>query len=365
MEQGGVESVVCDLNRALVARGWESVVVSRGGRLAPLIGAAGGRHVEMDLKSKNPFTYFLRAGRLRRLVETERPDIVCAHSRVPAWLAVRALCGLSIPWITYAHGANSVSRYSRIMTAGDLVIAPSRFISEFLQASYGTDPSRIRVIPNAVDAARFNPAAVDASFAGSLRTKWNVAGCKVVMAVGRITPVKGLDTLIGAFARLALPDARLVIVGSADSSHAGYERSLRELAASLGLSGRVVFAGGSDRIPECLSIADVVVSSNVRKPESFGLSAAEAMAMGKPVVAKGFGGVAEVVVHGKTGLLVPPDAPDPECAFAEAMSSALAGLPGADAESIRQSAVSRFDFGIMSENTVSAYETAMRKKEKR
>ena len=365
MEQGGVESVVCDLNRALAARGWESVVVSRGGRLVERIVRDGGRHVAMDLKSKNPLTYFARARALRRILEAERPDVVCAHSRVPAWLFVGAARGLGQKWITYAHGANSVSRYSKVMTAGDLVVAPSRFISDFLQRSYGTDPAKIRVIPNAVDTVRFDPAAVDRGVADALREKWGVAGRRVVMAVGRITPVKGLDVLIDAFSRLGLSDAALVVVGSADADHAGYERRLRSLAESLGVGGRVVFAGAQDRVPECLSLADVVVSSNVRKPESFGLSAAEAMAMGKPVVAKGFGGMAEVVEAGKTGVLVPADSPDFAAAFAAAIGDVLADPGRFDAKTLRSSVVSRFNFDIMSDNTVSAYESAIREGNRR
>ena len=116
MEQGGVERGVVEVNRALSAFGWENVVVSAGGRLAEQIVADGGRHVTLDVKSKNPLTYFFRAAKLRRLLEAERPDVVCAHSRVPAWLFVWANRTLGLPWISFAHGANSVSWYSAVMT---------------------------------------------------------------------------------------------------------------------------------------------------------------------------------------------------------------------------------------------------------
>ena len=86
MEQGGVERGVVEVNRALVAAGWENVVVSAGGRLVRQIESDGGRHILMDVKSKNPLTYFWRAWTLRRILEAERPDVGCAHSRVPAWL---------------------------------------------------------------------------------------------------------------------------------------------------------------------------------------------------------------------------------------------------------------------------------------
>ena len=285
LEQGGVETVVCDLVCAL--KDCESVVVSKGGRLVGRIEAAGGRHVAMDLKSKNPLTYFQRAWKLRRILCVEKPDLVCVHSRVPAWLFVWANRGLGFKWITYAHGANSVSRYSEVMTKGDLVITPSRFLADYLNVNYGTSESKIRVIPNSVDAARFDPANLDRAFIAEKRREWGVReGDRVLMAIGRITPVKGLDGLI----RTTPAEVKLVIVGGADRHHLDYERRLRKMAGA-----NVVFAGPQEKIPECISIADEIVSANTTKPETFGLSVIEAYAMNKPVRAKRFGGVAEVM----------------------------------------------------------------------
>ena len=135
LEQGGVESVVLALNRAVVGHDWESVVVSRGGRLAERLVSDGGRHVALNVKSKNPLTYFSRAWKLRRVLKAEKPDLVCVHSRVPAWLFVWANRGLGLKWISYAHGAHSVSRYSAVMTKGDLVVTPSRFLADYLKAN--------------------------------------------------------------------------------------------------------------------------------------------------------------------------------------------------------------------------------------
>ena len=335
LEQGGVERVVCDLNRALVRAGWRSVVVSRGGRLAARVCAEGGAHVALDLKSKNPLTALARAWQLRRALrawagadgrggaEPER-ILVCAHSRVPAWLFVLArrmdsLLGpfrrpvlSSFPFLTYAHGANSVSRYSAVMTAGDRVIVPSQFLADYLMANYGRDSlaGKIRVIRPAVDFARFDPANLDGDFVAAKRREWRLGpDDRVVMAVGRLTPVKGFDHLIRDLAgrldvapdagwgdALRAPRTKLVIVGEADRDKADYARGLKELAASLGVADRVVFAGGQTKIPECLSLADLVVSGNVSKPESFGLSVAEALAMDRPVrLLRRFGGAAEIL----------------------------------------------------------------------
>ena len=314
MEQGGVESVVCDLNRVVVEAGWRSVVVSRGGRLVERIVVDGGRHVALDLKSKNPLSYFSRAHKLRRQLSrlaAEDPKIlVCAHSRVPAWLFVWANRALGLKWITYAHGANSVSRYSAVMTLGDRVVAPSKFLADFLIANYGKgrrkseertseEPlvKRLRVISPCVDLARFDPERLDTAFVDERRREWGIVpGARVVMSVGRISPVKGFDNVIRDFAASATPESQLVIVGGADARHAGHLAELKALAALLGVEGRVVFAGAQTKIPECLSLADEVVVGNTSKPESFGLSVVEALAMRKPVrLLREFGGAAEIV----------------------------------------------------------------------
>ena len=300
LEQGGVESVVCGLVRAI--GGCESVVISKGGRLVGRVEAAGGRHIALDLKSKNPLAYFTRAWKLRRILRAERPDLVCAHSRVPAWLFVWANRGLGIRWITYAHGANSVSRYSEVMTKGDFIVTPSRFLADYLKANYGTPEAKIRVIPNSVDFRRFDPDNLDQAFIAEKRREWGIReGDHVVMAIGRITPVKGLEELIRNFSTLtsgedAASPLKLVIVGGADKHHQKYLDSLKKLAKDLRReTGDVIFAGGQSKIPECISIADEVVSANTTKPETFGLSVVEAYAMNKPVRAKRFGGVAEVM----------------------------------------------------------------------
>ena len=297
LEQGGVESVVCDLVRCFRDQ-VQSVVVSKGGRLVGRVEAAGGRHVALDLKSKNPLSYFIRAWELRKILRAEKPDLVCVHSRVPAWLFIWANRTLGLKWISYAHGANSVSRYSEVMTKGDLVIVPSRFLADYLRANYKITDAKIRVIPNPVDTERFDPANLDAAFIAEKRREWGIReGDHVQMAVGRITPVKGLEGIIREFPGSG---SKFVIVGGAEKHHQKYFESLRKLAKDLRLEAenerRVIFAGSQEKIPECIAIADEIVSGNTTKPETFGLSVVEAYAMNKPVrVARRFGGIAEVM----------------------------------------------------------------------
>ena len=344
MEQGGVERGVVEMNRAIVAAGWENVVVSAGGRLADQIVADGGRHLALDVKSKNPLTYLSRAAKLRKLLLAERPDVVCAHSRVPAWLYLRAARGLGIPWITFAHGANSVSWYSKVMTRGDLTVTPSKYIADYLKAAYGIADEKLWIIPRAIDRERFDVGKLDRDFVAAKRAEWKTDGSFVVMGLGRITQLKGYDHLIRSVARLP-PEFKLVIVGEAEALRKDVEEDLKRLVTELGVQERVVFAGNQRKVAECLSIADVVVSSNVKKPEAFGRSMAEALAMGKPVVAKAFGGALDVVRDGIDGVLVRDDD------FAAAIRK-VAGMKFGD---LRTEALERFSFDKMVERSLAVY----------
>ena len=356
MEQGGVERGVVEMNRAIVGAGWENVVVSAGGRLADVVERDGGRHVALDVKSKNPLTYFSRAAKLRRLLEAERPDVVCAHSRVPAWLFRRAARGLGIPWITFAHGANSISPYSRVMTAGDLTVTPSRYVADYLKDAYGIAEEKLRVIPRAIERDRFDASRLDAAFMEAKRREWGVReGDKVVMAVGRITQLKGYDILIRSVS-LMPANYRLVLVGEAEDLRKGVEEGLRSLVKDLGLEERVVFAGNQQKVAECLSVADVAVSSNIRKPEAFGRSMAEALAMGRPVVAKAFGGALDIVEPGVNGELVKEGSP-------EEFASAVVKCATAKYGDIRTAALEKFSFERMVESSLAVYREVQKRGE--
>jgi glycosyltransferase involved in cell wall biosynthesis len=352
MEQGGVERGIVEMNRALIGAGHVNVVVSAGGRLTERLAADGARLVTLDVKSKNPLTFFARAAALRRALAEIRPDVVVAHSRVPAWLFVWANRTLHLPWITFAHGANSISRYSRIMTAGDLTVTPSRYIADYLKAAYGISEKKLRVIPRAIDRDRFDPARLDGAFLAEKRAAWRLDGRRVVMGLGRITQLKGYDTLIRATAllRQRVPNVLTVIVGEAEALRRDVEENLRALVRELALDDAVVFAGNQQKVAECLSLADVVVSANTRKPEAFGRSMAEALAMNRPVVATAFGGALDIVEDGVSGVRVPMDRATAE-GFAEAIERALARRWG----DLRTPALEKFSFERMVDRSLAVY----------
>ena len=354
MEQGGVERGIVEMNREIVAAGHVNYVVCAGGRLCDTLTKDGANVICCDIKSKNILTFFHRARELRKILEAVQPDAVVAHSRLPAWLFLRANRNLGIPWVSFAHGANSVSPYSRVMTKGSLVVTPSQYIADYLKQHYPAhvDPARIRVIPRAIDRERFDPARLDAAFVAAKREEWGLAGRYVVMGLGRITQLKGYDTLVAAASLLhgKIPSLKLVIVGEAEEKRRDVESALRSQVAALGMEEHVVFAGNQQKVAECLSLADVVASSNIKKPEAFGRSMAEALAMSKPVVATAFGGALEIVQDGVNGFLVPEANAD-----AQGFADAIYKVSQTKFGDLRTPAIEKFSFERMVAQSLAVY----------
>ena len=136
---GGVERGTIQIAAALHAAGHRALVVSGGGRLVPELLACGAEHIALGIGEK-------RIGSLRHIRALRRlfadVDIVHARSRLPAWLAHFALGqrarGTRPAWVTTVHGPYTVNRYSRIMVSGDVVIAISEYIRDYVLNHYPT-----------------------------------------------------------------------------------------------------------------------------------------------------------------------------------------------------------------------------------
>jgi D-inositol-3-phosphate glycosyltransferase len=195
-----------------------------------------------------------------------------------------------------------VDEEARIAAAADRVIVASDVERARLIRDYDSADARVAVIPCGVDTELFAPC--DPTEA---RTALGLGGGPLLLYVGRLEPIKGLDTLLGAVARLQARGrgVRLLVVGGeADERADGHQAHLRRRVAALGLADAVRFVGPQPQpdLRVYYNAADITVLPS--HYESFGMVAMEAMACGRPVVASRVGGLTAAVVDGVTGLLV-------------------------------------------------------------
>jgi D-inositol-3-phosphate glycosyltransferase len=208
---------------------------------------------------------------------------------------------------------------TEIIQFADGLIAPTPVEEEQLVQLYGADPSHIHVISPGVDTERFHPIP-------QAHAKERIAlcpDCRLILFVGRIEPLKGIDNLLRAIALVVArrPELREqlhvpIVGGDADRIREDDEMvRLQELREELGIVDIVTFLGARDQdtLQYYYSAAEMVVMPS--DYESFGMVALEAMACGTPVIASNVGGLSFLVRHGRTGYRVP--ARDPKALAAK------------------------------------------------
>ncbi len=237
-------------------------------------------------------------------------DVIYAHYLFPTG-AIAAMCGraMHVPWVITAHGQDvrnltrgAVRRGTRrALDGASAVIAVSRYLADELDAS-GLELPPVEVANMGVDLEGFT---IGDRVAARQRLGLALDG-PLVLAVGGLTPRKDPLSLIQAITRLreTYPDARLALVGDgplAATVDAGARR--------LGITDAVIRTGtiGHEEIPDWMAACDVL--SLVSTVEPLGVVALEALASGRPVVTTSVGGAAEIVPHGRAGVVVDPGRP--------------------------------------------------------
>ena len=203
-----------------------------------------------------------------------------------------------------------------VLSGIDKVIVATRDERKKLINLYSAKKKRIEIIPSGVDTTRFYPIPQDEAkeFVGVPHNE------KMILFVGRIEPLKGIDNLIHAIAQMKGADVLsecphyLYIIGGDPNGDEGNMSSemahLQELRDQLGLSDLVIFLGKKDQdsLPYYYSAAEMVIMPS--HYESFGMVALEAMACGTPVIATQVGGLQHLVQDQETGFTVPHGDPD-------------------------------------------------------
>ncbi|HEV7864728.1 MAG TPA: glycosyltransferase, partial [Acidimicrobiia bacterium] len=180
----------------------------------------------------------------------------------------------------------------------DLILASTGDEASLLDSLYGADPDRIEVLPPGVDHRLFSP-----GDRAEARARLGHPGRRVLLFVGRIQSLKGLDLAVEALAEI--DDAVLWAVGGPSGADGpGELERVQKLAADLGVAERLLILPPRPHheLVDYYRAADVCLVPS--RTESFGLVALEAAACGTPVVAASVGGLRSIVSDGDTGLLV-------------------------------------------------------------
>lgn len=254
--------------------------------------------------------------RLVSLVVREHIELIyCIDRTVAAYLAQAVSRITRRPFVLLAayplYGKDSVLN-RMVLAQADRIQIHSDYLRSFV-LPFTRNPERVVKIADAVQIENYDPARSGDEARDYLKIPRDAP---LVILPGRICQWKGHDVLIEAAPTVLArrPDTQFLIVGREDDIPVirdgrsySFKEILVELIAHHKLEERVRFAGYVPDLPGVMAAADIITMPS--KEEPFGLVALEGMAMGKPVVATTAGGVPEFVIHGETGLLVPPENP--------------------------------------------------------
>ena len=362
LDIGGAETHIVELAKELRSDGHDVAIVSNGGVYVPEIEAAGVRHYQAPLHRRSLRDMSRSLGILRRVIEEERPDIVHAHARIPAFLCGILRRRMKFTFVTSCHGVYQVSGALKLLSNwGEHTLAVSEDIRDYLTEQYGLAQDRITLTINGIDTEKFSPEVSG----GAVRAELGLGDAPVVGHVSRLDrePAHTARQLIDLAPRLAerAPGVRIVVTGGGDAFGeltARAERVNREIGWDC-----VLLTGPRTDVNRIVAACDLFVGVS--------RAALEAMAAGRPAVLSG--------AQGHAGLFTPElldravdtnfccrtDPVSTPERLLEDILSALALSPERREElgaSGRQVVRERYSISRMTADCLSAYEKARRKK---
>jgi glycosyltransferase involved in cell wall biosynthesis len=299
---GGSELVATELSEFLRARGHRVTIIAADGPIGPRARACGADHLDWPIGRKRLSTLrYIK--RLAEWFESERPDIVHVHSRLPAWICWRALrrvdAAFRPEFLTTMHGHYSVSGYSSIMARGRRTIAVSEHIRQYTLRNYpAARADDIVTIHGGASREDFpyghRPpdgwrAQVDAEFPELRGKRW-------LLLPGRVTRWKGHVDFLHLLTSIApdYADVHGLFVGGCKPG-SRYQDELETLAAKMGIREKLTFTGDRLDIRDWMAESSLVFNLSNDPPEAFGRTVLETLCLGRPMIAWDHGGAAEIL----------------------------------------------------------------------
>lgn len=287
LEIGGAETHVVELSLTLQKRGWEVLVASNGGVYEKTLEEHGIRHFSVPTHTRSPKMMRRAYVALEQIIRQEKPDIVHAHARIPAFLCGKLQKKLGFPFVTTAHGVFRINPMLRFLSNwGRQTLAVSEDIREYLIDQYDLPAGQIHVISNGIDTAAFSPEHSGKEARAEFQIPEDVP---VVACVTRLQPNNSLaaELLLASAAALAEQNQglRILLVGDGERLEP-FKQQAAAINQKLGYPC-VVMTGGRTDVARLVAACDVFVGVS--------RAALEAMSAGKPTVLcgnAGYGGIA-------------------------------------------------------------------------
>ncbi|MBQ4506561.1 MAG: polysaccharide pyruvyl transferase CsaB [Firmicutes bacterium] len=279
LDIGGAETHVVELSKELLRRGFDVLVISNGGVYEEELEQAGARCFHAPLNVRKPLPMLRSLLALRRLIRDEKPDVVHAHARIPAFLCGILHRRMGFPFVTSAHWVfTTEGLLGKLTNWGEQTVAVSDDIRDYLKDNYGIPDENIIVTINGIDTERFSP---EISGEKVLAEFGFSAARPVISYVSRMDESRALVArqLVAIAPRLRerIEGLQLIIAGGGDA----YDDIKAKADAANEAAGEVYIAmpGARTDINEIAAAGDLFVGVS--------RSALEAMAAEKPVIVAG------------------------------------------------------------------------------
>jgi len=310
----------------------------------------------------NPF----RIIELRNLLLKNRYDLIHTDATRDLWIIVPALklAGLNIPLLFTKHIGSSVIKkdpihkwlYGRV----DLGLAISSVIKNNLSETTPLGEDRILLLHDAIDTELFNPDKTDHQ---KIRNEFRINKDELVIGMtARFSPGKGHEEFLLAARKIAssFNNVKFLVVGEPSRGEEEYAGRIKNLAAELKITDKLIFTGFRKDIPQILAALDIFVFPS--HAEAFGLALVEAMSMKLPSVCSNSDGVLDIAVDGETSLLFEKKN------HAEIADKVIALIndPGkriAFGENARRRVLEKFDFDVFTEKMINIFEKQIARSE--
>ena len=343
---GGITRYVTNLSKALKRRGHTVFVASGGGDSEEVLAKSGIRHISLNIKTKSELSPKLIKSffALKSFLKEEKIDLMHAHTRVTQVLAFFLSRFFGIPYVTTCHGFFKKRLGRKIFGCwGEKVVAISEAVSAGLIRDFKVGREKIAVVPTGIEVERFSRALGDRE-KKEFKRRWKLDESFVLGAIGRLSPVKGQETLIRSLPLVLedFPDTKVLLVGDGPD-----EKRLKKLSCSLGLSEKIIFTGSLKDTKHALSTMDIFVLPSIN--EGLGLSLIEAMASGKACIASKVGGIETLIEDGVSGMLIKTKDANELSSAVKYMRSNKEKKEGFEKKA-REKALSRFDISKMAED---------------